>query len=401
MKLGATIRSLCFMLSLAVAGGSAFGNDAMEVRSPAQTEYTSNLWEFVQKAQYQDWSQFRGPFPIAIGPGTAGDVRVYLNSRARTNLKNFAPGSALVCEHLRDGEIAGITVYALPSSNSSNTSGDSEQWYWAHYLPNGDVVKTSADRNPFEKKAFYTVVKDGRLWVFALASEALAEYFETGGYEKHVTMPGGGPGGMTVKAPTTDEIYNYMTLRDGFVTKIIDGRLWVFLAGTPEAADLANGEVSEKHVTRVGDGPLGLTIKSADSETIDAYLTQKSGFETAMVDGRLWVFRVGSEEWNEFKTNGPNDKHVTQVGVGPQGMTVKAPDYETITDYMTSAKGFRTFLDDGRLWVFLDRSGALSEYLATGEPAKCVTRVGEGPLGMTVKSDDASTIEMYLAAVAE
>ncbi len=363
----------------------------VEVRSAVQSDYAGKLWEFAEHSDYKSWSQFRGEFPIDVGPGDVGEVTVYLNSRARKNLKKFSPGSAIVCEHFNGEVVVGVTIYAFRKSDS---------WFWAHYLPTGEVVKTSADRNPFEKDEFYTFVRDGRLWVFPLGSKALAEFKESGSYEKYVTMPGAGPGGMTIKGPSSDDIRAYMTSRDGFATKVVDGRLWVFTEGTAEADDLRKGEFSEKHLTVIGAGPMGMTMKSLDRSTIDDYLTRKSGFETAMIDGRLWVFRSGSQEWDEFNSKGASDKHVTQVGVGPEGITVKAPDRGTIVDYMTSANGFRTVVDDGRLWVFVERSPALAEYLESGEPAKCVTRVGDGPLGMTVKSDDGSTIDMYLAAIA-
>ncbi|MCA9212793.1 MAG: hypothetical protein KDB27_07005 [Planctomycetales bacterium] len=367
----------------------------LEVRSTAHAEYTGKLWDFVQSAKYHNWSQFRGEFPIENGPGDVGESVVYLNSRARKDLQNMTPGSAIICEHTRGDEVAGITVYALPS-NRKETS-----WYWAHYLPSGEVVKTSADRNPFDKDAFFTTLVEGRLWVFPLGSEDLAEFKASGEPAKCVTLPGAGPGGLTVKSSSKEVIQDYMAAREGFATKIVDERVWVFREGTTEAEDLKNGKFSEKHITRIGAGPMGMTIKSSDAAVIDDYLTRKTGFETSIVDERLWVFRSGSEEWQQFQSEGASDKHVTQVGTGPGGLTVKSPDSETIVAYMTSANGFATFIEDGRLWVFLDNTEALKDFKESGEPAKCVTRVGEGPLGMTVKSDDASTIDLYLAAVAQ
>lgn len=61
-------------------------------------------------------------------------------------------------------------------------------------------------------------------------------------------------------------------------------------------------------------------------------------------------------------------------------------------------KGFVTFLDDGRIWVFADGSEELVGFLEKGEPAKNVTLIGEGPDGRTIKSADRETIEAYLAA---
>lgn len=363
-----------------------------EVRSPAHDDYARKLWAFAQSVNYHNWSRFRGELPIDAGPGKVGESKIYLNSRARKNLHDFRGGSTIVCEHIQDNELCGMTIYTLDKS---------ESWYWAHYLPTGVLVKTSADRNPFDKSAFYSTVSQGRLWVFRLGSAELTEFKTSGEPAKCVTIPGGGPGGMTIKSSSKDVIQDYMTARDGFETKVMDDRLWVFSEGTREAENLKNGEVSEKHLTRIGVGPMGLTIKSSDRETIDDYLWSKPEFETAVIQDRLWVFRTNSEEWEQFITKGASDKHVTKIGVGTEGLTVKAPDHETIVDYMTKADGFQTFVDDGRLWVFIDRTPALADFLKTGEPAKCVTRVGDGPLGMTVKSDQASTIDMYLAAIGQ
>lgn len=60
--------------------------------------------------------------------------------------------------------------------------------------------------------------------------------------------------------------------------------------------------------------------------------------------------------------------------------------------------GFKTKVDDGRLWVFREGSKELAEFEKSGEPAKMVTRIGAGPNGMTIRSDDASTIDAYLSA---
>jgi uncharacterized protein (TIGR03000 family) len=63
-----------------------------------------------------------------------------------------------------------------------------------------------------------------------------------------------------------------------------------------------------------------------------------------------------------------------------------------------SKPGFVTFVKDGRLWVFRVGSQALADYKKDGEPAKQVTLVGEGPEGMTLKGPDAETLDAYLKA---
>lgn len=63
--------------------------------------------------------------------------------------------------------------------------------------------------------------------------------------------------------------------------------------------------------------------------------------------------------------------------------------------------GFVTHLDGGRLWVFRAGSKELEEFQAKGEPAKQVVRPGAGPGRITLKGPDAETLDAYLAAPAK
>ena len=67
-----------------------------------------------------------------------------------------------------------------------------------------------------------------------------------------------------------------------------------------------------------------------------------------------------------------------------------APSYEK--------PGFVTEVKEGRLWVFRDGSKDLEEFRKYGEPAKMVSRIGAGPNGMTIRSGDADVIGAYVAA---
>jgi hypothetical protein len=58
------------------------------------------------------------------------------------------------------------------------------------------------------------------------------------------------------------------------------------------------------------------------------------GFVTEVEDGRLWVFREGSQELKDFKASGEPAKQFTDIGNGPNGMTVKAADEQTLKDYL-------------------------------------------------------------------
>ena len=61
--------------------------------------------------------------------------------------------------------------------------------------------------------------------------------------------------------------------KPGFVTKIEDGRLWVFKAGSPALDDMQKNGLPEKAAVRIGAGPNGMTIKAPDDETLQSYLS--------------------------------------------------------------------------------------------------------------------------------
>jgi hypothetical protein len=62
----------------------------------------------------------------------------------------------------------------------------------------------------------------------------------------------------------------------------------------------------------------------------------KPGFVTEVVDGRLWVFRAGSKDYEEFKKGGEPARMVSRVGGGPKGMTIRAVDAKTIDEYLAA-----------------------------------------------------------------
>ncbi|WP_312450161.1 hypothetical protein [Stutzerimonas nitrititolerans] len=64
----------------------------------------------------------------------------------------------------------------------------------------------------------------------------------------------------------------------------------------------------------------------------------KPGFVTEVEDGRLWVFREGSQELKDFEASGEPAKQFSDIGSGPNGMTVKAADEKTLKDYLETLK---------------------------------------------------------------
>lgn len=124
--------------------------------------------------------------------------------------------------------------------------------------------------------------------------------------------------------------------RPGFVTKIEDGRLWVFIPGSKELEKFEKAGELAKHVIRPAAGPNRITLKAPDSETADAYMLAKPGFITRIEDGRLWVFKVGSKEFEKFEKAGELAKHIIRPAAGPNRMTLKAPDAETADAYLAA-----------------------------------------------------------------
>lgn len=220
----------------------------------------------------------------------------------------------------------------------------------------------SAMTSAYDKPGFHTSVEDGRLWVLRGGEEK---------NDKHVTLIGAGPAGMTIKAASKDTALAYIVAKTGFVTEVHDGRIHVMRGGE---------KWSDKHITLIGAGPRGMTVKALDKETAWDYLTAKDGFITHIEDGRLHVMREG-ESWS--------DKHITLIGAGPNGMTIKALEKDTAYAYLAAKPGFVTHVEDGRVHV-----------MRPGESwsDKHVTLIGAGPKGMTVKALDRGTAMAYLAA---
>lgn len=239
--------------------------------------------------------------------------------------------------------------------------------------------------------------EDGRLWVFKSGSKELAQFEKTGELAKHVVLPGAGPARMTVKAPDRDTALAYLATKPGFTAMAEDGRVWIFREGSKELASVQSGGELAKHVVRPGAGPMRATLRAPDAETIDAWRYSKPGFVTKMENGRLWVFREGSKELGQFEQSGELAKRVVRPGAGPGGVTVKAPDAETVVAYMASQPGFVTMIEDGRMWVFREGCKELEQFRASGELAKHVIRPAAGPNRMTIKAPDAATVDAYLA----
>lgn len=317
-------RTALLLLAVLVSVPATLPVSAGNPRTDTHEKYINGLWEFLQDSNYQSWPQAEDFTGIGVGP-QAGQKTFALQEG------DWAAGSVAVSEHWDGDALFAISLYLKQKPGYSEKNRD---WYWVHFLVDGTVVSASPDKEPHRKPGFVTWEEDGRLWVFDLTSVEAADFVTSGDLAKSVTRISAGPNGMTVRSSDAETIDAYLTARPGFAAFIVDGRLWVLVPGTEAHAEFLQSGEPAKSVTRVGAGPNGMTIRSGDAETIDAYLAARDGFETFIVEGRLWVFRAGAEELAEFKQFGEPAKSVTRVGAGPNGMTIRSVDGATIDAYL-------------------------------------------------------------------
>lgn len=126
--------------------------------------------------------------------------------------------------------------------------------------------------------------------------------------------------------------------RPGFVARELGGRLYVFRTAAPEAAAFEESAALRQCVTRIGVGPQGMTVRAPDRETLDGYLIAREGFRTAIVDGKVWILREGSAECNAFEESAEPRESVTRVGAAPNGMSARSVDNATLDDYFSVAR---------------------------------------------------------------
>lgn len=62
----------------------------------------------------------------------------------------------------------------------------------------------------------------------------------------------------------------------------------------------------------------------------------KPGYVTVVEKGRLWVFKDGSKELEDFRKHGEPTVSNMKIGAGPDGMTVKGPNMEIIEAYLAA-----------------------------------------------------------------
>jgi hypothetical protein len=296
------------------------------------------------------------------------------------------------CESTGPGDAA-TSVTGTGSSAASASATD------ASSRGLGGTFETVAGRSVhFDRGDYLTFVRDGRLWVFEATSEGLPEFVRTGEPAKSVTAVGVGPAGMSMRSDDTDTITGYLAHRDGYFTDVDENVVWVFEMGSAGMAEYLRTGEPAKNYTLVGAGPRGRSLRSDDESVLLGYLAARPGFRTVGDEGRIWIFREGSEALAEFERVGEPAKSFTMIGAGPEGRTLRSEDKETILEWMTAKPGFVTVGDEGRVWIFAEGSEALAEFQRVGEPAKSFTMIGAGPGGTTLRSEDKDTILRWMGS---
>ncbi|MEW4565010.1 hypothetical protein AB1K70_20965 [Bremerella sp. JC770] len=271
MLVAARLLTLSVLTTL-VCCGSAVHAEEPAVRTADHQKFAEDFWTYL-KDKYGDWKPLEtypgeAPMPEA---GTQGVV--FVNDIAAKDLSQLDFGSIVVVQHSRDDQPFAVSALfrARPGVNPKK-----DDWYEMYFLTDGTLVKSSADQAAFNRRGFVTKVVDGRLWVLALDSPSVAELVAGEGPEKHVTLPGAGPDRKTLKSDSRETALRYLFSKPGFATHFEDGRAWIFAKDTDAAKQFAAEGLPEKHVTRVGAGPMRTTIKAPDTETIDLFLGQSN-----------------------------------------------------------------------------------------------------------------------------
>lgn len=250
--------------------GSNARADETAVRTAEHQKFTKDFWTYL-KDKYGEWNQL-GAFPSdAPTPEAGSEGTIYANDAAAKDLAKLSFGSIVVVEHMRDGKPYAVSALfrARPGVNTKN-----DDWYELYYLADGTIVKSSADSSKYNHKGFLTKVIDDRLWILPLDSPHIASLIEGEVPEKHVTLPGAGPDRKTIKTDSRETAIQYLFAQPGYITHFEDGRAWIFAKGSAAAAHFKSDGPPEKHVTRVGAGPMRTTIKAPDADTIDTFLAK-------------------------------------------------------------------------------------------------------------------------------
>ena len=242
----------------------------------------------------------------------------------------FREGSKYLADFLEKGPLAErVTLIGAGPGGRTLYGGDT------------DAVRDYglAARNQVD--GFVVIPADGRLWVFEVGGKGLEAYRKEGLPAERVTKVGAGPEGVTLYGADLAELDAYAAATKyaipGFAVSSRDGRLWVFKRGSAAHKEfLENGPPAER-ASMIGAGPDHKTLLGAELDVLADYSAswryRAPGFVVVGDDGRLWVFRKGSDGLAAFLKEGPPAERVTLIGRGPEGKTLYGADMATLQAY--------------------------------------------------------------------
>jgi hypothetical protein len=139
----------------------------------------------------------------------------------------------------------------------------------------------------------------------------------------------GRAGERNVRATDEATLNEYLASKPGFVVKADNGKIWVARDAAALDGDKSGWAVRENAMN-------GATVSAPNEDTLLEYLYAKPFFATKMEKGRLWVLWDGSWDHKEFLKTGTPEKSVTKIGKGPDGVTLRSVDHATADAYIAS-----------------------------------------------------------------
>jgi hypothetical protein len=242
----------------------------------------------------------------------------------------FRDGSKGLDEYVATGEPAKSVTLIAAGPNGMSLRGEDK-----------DALNDYAASFRWAMPGYAVYGAEGRLWVFRSGSKAHDEFLTSGEPAKSVTLIGAGPEGMTLRGAEREVLEAYAAPfrygLPGYAVYASEGRLWVFREGSKAQAEfLASGEPA-KSVTLIAAGPDGKTLRGDDKQVLEDFSAShryaSPGFAVFASEGRLWVFRAGSDALQEYLTAGEPAKSVTLIGAGPEGKTLRGDDKQVLRAY--------------------------------------------------------------------